>query len=305
MSQIELTNSIALTAPGAAAESTSATQPAHPRTELRITASDGWRLINVRELWRFRELLYFFVWRDVKVRYKQTFLGIAWAVLQPAMMMLAFTVFLKRMAGVNSGEMGPPYPVFVYSGLLPWMFFSTSITQSANSVISSEKLVTKIYFPRLAIPLASVGSAGVDFLVAMLLLIALMAGYRVSPAWSIFLAPLVLLVIGMTALGIGTFIAALTVSYRDFKYVLPFAVQFWMFATPSIYTDVNTSRMGGLRALLALNPMTGLVSAFRAACLGGTIHWGEFGLSALCGAVLLIGGCLYFRKKEDSFADLI
>jgi len=304
-----------------------------------------WQLINARELWRYRELAGFLVWRDVKVRYKQTALGAAWAVLQPLLMMAVFTVFFGRLAGVSSGEV--PYPLFAYAGLLPWTFFATAISNAGNSVVGSERLVTKIYFPRLAIPFAAVGAAVVDFVVAFGLLLAMMLYYGISPGVEMLLVPVIFAPIALVAVGVGTLLAALNVSYRDFRYVIPFLVQLWMFATPSVYMQATapaptptadtasaapserggsgvrgadagqarsvpppagrTQRSGSatLRTLLALNPMTGLIEAFRAATLGQQIPWSALGLSSACAGLAFLVGCLYFRKVEDTLADII
>jgi lipopolysaccharide transport system permease protein len=300
----------------------------------RIVPSGGFQPVNLMELWRYRELLYFLAWRDVKVRYKQTALGAAWAVLQPLLMMVVFTIFFGRLAGISSGKV--PYPLFAYAGLLPWTFFSTAVTSAGNSVVGAERLITKIYFPRLAIPLAAVGAAIVDFLVAMGLLGVMMAYYRIAPGMGMLLLPLIFGLIVVTAIGVGTFLGALNVTYRDFRYVIPFLVQLWMFATPSVYMQVNDAPAmatsaapttstaavasdapravkappggaprGVLKAVLALNPMTGLITAFRAAALGGTVPWSQLGVSAVSAAVALVAGCLYFRRVEDSFADII
>jgi lipopolysaccharide transport system permease protein len=272
-----------------------------------IRPPSGWRVVNVTELWRFRELLFFLVWRDVKVRYKQTALGVAWAVLQPLLMMAVFTVFFGRLAGLPSGDV--PYPLFAFAGLLPWTFFATALASSGNSVVTNERLITKIYFPRLTVPFASVGAAAVDFAIACGLLLLIMAGYAVrgypvGPGWSVLLAPLVFLFIALAAAGFGTLLAALNVKYRDFRYVIPFLVQFWMFATPTVYMQPPADD-GSLYALLNLNPLTGLVATFRAACLGTPIPWLQFGLSAGFVTVVFVLGCLYFRKAESDFADLI
>lgn len=268
-----------------------------------IRPAKGWQPVNVEELWTFRELLYFLVWRDVKVRYKQTLLGAAWAILQPAMMMVVFTIFFGRMAGVPSG--GLPYPVFVYLGLLPWTFFSTAVSSSGNSVVGSERLITKIYFPRLAIPFAAVGAAVVDFLIAFCLLLILMALYHVRPGATVLLLPAIFLTIMTMAAGVGTGLAAMNVKYRDFRYVIPFLVQFWMFATPTVYMMPSQAAAGKYGTLLALNPMTGLVAAFRAGCCGTPMPWGQLAMSAGCAAAIFIVGCLYFRRAEQHFADVI
>jgi lipopolysaccharide transport system permease protein len=274
--------------------------PAPP--EVVVRPPSGWQCINVCELWRSRELLYFLTWRDVKVRYKQTALGASWAVLQPALMMVVFTIFFGRMAKVPAGDV--PYPLFVYAGLLPWTFFATAVSSAGNSVVGSERLITKIYFPRLAIPFAAIGAAVVDFLVASGLLLVLMIWYGVTPGTGFLAMPLIFLIIALAAAGVGTMLAALNVAYRDFRYVIPFLLQLWMFATSTVYMEPGEA--DGFAALLATaNPMTGLVGAFRAAVLDQPLPWAALAGAAAI-AVLLFGlGCLYFRKVEDSFADII
>lgn len=272
-----------------------------------ILPAQGWQPLNVRELWRFRELLYYLTWRDVRVRYKQTLLGAAWAVLQPAMMMVVFTVFFGRLAGVSSG--GMPYPLFVYAGLLPWTFFATAVANAGNSVVGSERLITKIYFPRLAIPFAAVGAALVDFAVAFGLLVLMMLYYGVAPGVGLLLIPALLGLMTLAALGIGTLLAALNVAYRDFRYVIPFLIQLGMFATPTVYMDPSATVAGPdaglLRTLLTVNPMTPLIGAFRAAALGGPIPWSGVAAASVTAAIAFFIGCLYFRKVEDGFADVI
>jgi lipopolysaccharide transport system permease protein len=303
-----------------------------PVTVIRPTST--WQVINVAELWKYRELCGFLVWRDVKVRYKQTLLGVAWAILQPLLLMVVFTVFFGRMAGVDSG--GMPYPLFAFSGLLPWVFFSTAIANAGNSVVGSERLITKIYFPRLSIPFAAVGAAFVDFVIAFGMLIVLMIWYGVVPNASIFAVPFVIVIIAMAALGVGTLLAALNVAYRDFRYVIPFLVQLWMFATPTIYmqpanysvefastesqtgdwnsrsaphASIERANEGALpahiQALLNINPLVGLIAFFRAAMLGGPLPWATACWSALSAILMFVVGCLYFRHVEDSFADII
>lgn len=299
-----------------------------PLSETVIRPPTGWRLINVGELWRYRELLYFLTWRDVKVRYKQTLLGASWAVLQPAMMMVVFTVFFGRLADMPSG--GIPYPIFVFAGLLPWTFFATAIANAGNSVVGSERLITKIYFPRLAIPFASVGAALVDFAVAFSMMLALMIWYQVMPTAQLLLIPVLVVFLATAALGVGTLLAALNVAYRDFRYVIPFLVQLWMFATPSVYMDINSAEpeataqvasaddqstqpesdeasvtSSAVKWLLSLNPMTALIAAFRAAVLGTAISWTSVAVSAAATVLLFVAGCLYFRRVETSFADII
>lgn len=291
---------------GLPAEAAQSSDAPHPQPELPLTSirpAAGWQPVNARELWQYRELLYFLVWRDVKVRYKQTLLGAAWAILQPMIMMVVFTIFFGRMAGMSSGDL--PYPIFCYLGLLPWTFFSTAVTNAGNSVVGSERLITKIYFPRLAVPFAAVGASVADFVIAFTLLVGMMFWYGVHPGATSLMVPVIFMVITLMAMGVGTLLAGLNVAYRDFRYVIPFLVQVWMFATPTIYMQPGKSGGGALHAVLALNPMTGLIAAFRAACRGGAIPWGQFGLSAGCAVAVFLLGCLHFRRMERSFADII
>jgi lipopolysaccharide transport system permease protein len=296
------------------AGSTSAEPAAHgecrPTAENRLVMilepPRRWQLINVRELWQFRELVFFLAWRDVKVRYKQTALGVAWAVLQPVMMMVVFTIFFGRIGGMASTDSSIPYSVFVYAGLLPWTFFSTGIVSAGNSVVGSERLITKVYFPRLAVPFASVGAAIVDCAIAFVLLLILMVFNGIELGVSLLLVPLFLSLVLLAALGVGTLLAALNVAYRDFRYVIPFLVQIWMFATPTVYMQPKgDSTSSVLRFVLALNPLTSVIGAFRAAALGGTIAWGEVAVSAASIIAVFVIGCLYFRKVEDGLADII
>jgi len=310
------------------------TRPEQP--EIVIEPRRGWQLVNVRELARHWELLLFFTWRDVMIRYKQTALGAGWALLQPLMMMVVFTVFLGRMAKVDSGDF--PYPVFVYAGLLPWTFFATAITRAGNSVVGALNIVDKVYFPRLVFPFASVGAAIVDFFIASSILVCLMLFYGITPGWSLLLVPPLLGLATLGALGVGTLLAALNVAFRDFKYTIPFLMQLWMFATPTVYMNVETftnadadtpaataastestgataapssddtgddSSSTGLRALLYLNPMTALIAFFRAATLGGALPWASLAYSASVILVLFFVGLLYFQRVEGRFADII
>ena len=278
---------------------------AHGPTDWRtvIEPPSGWQLVDVRELWRFRELLFFLVWRDVKVRYKQAVLGVAWAVLQPAMLMVVFSVFLGRLGGFTGGDV--PYPLFVLSGLIAWTFFATAVGQAGNSVVGSERLITKIYFPRLAVPFASVGAAVFDFAISLSLLAVVMVAYGHAPSWQIVFAPLAFGILLLTATGLGTLLAALTVAYRDFRFVTPFLIQVAMYATPSIYMLVPPSSSEGLKWWLAANPLVAPISAFRACLLGSEIPWAGLAVSATVAVGTFVVGCLYFRKVEDEFADKI
>jgi lipopolysaccharide transport system permease protein len=277
-----------------------------------IRPHSGWQLINVSELWRFRELIYFLTWRDVKVRYKQTALGAAWAILQPMMMMLVFTILFSRLGGAEVG--GIPYSLFAFSGLLPWTFFATAVANAGNSVVGSEGLISKVYFPRLAVPLSAAGAPLVDFVIALGMLFVLMGYYHdhVTLSWSLLLVPVVLAIICLTALGVGTILAALNVAYRDVRHVVPFMIQLWLFSTPSVYMPPGAGQTlpiasNGILAqlLLAINPMIGMISTFRAAALGGDLSWTQLAISAGWAVLLFLIGCFYFRKVEDTFVDII
>ncbi len=281
-----------------------ATPPPHtPKHRTVIEPDRGWQLVNLRELWKYRELLFFLVWRDVKVRYKQAVLGVAWSVLQPALLMVVFTVFFARLGGLTSGD--TPYPLFVLSGLIAWTFFSAAVGQAANSVVGSERLITKIYFPRLGVPFAAVGAAAFDFAIALGLLAALMAFYLHPPSWQIVFLPLVFVILLAAATGLGTLLAALTVRYRDFRYVTPFLIQIGLYVTPTIYMLLPADPTPGLKVWLTINPLVAPIAAFRNCILGGPIPWLEVGISACIAALLLTIGCLYFKKVEDTFADVI
>lgn len=277
----------------------------------RIQPARNISLVGLSELWQFRELLAFLTWRDVKVRYKQTAIGVAWAVLQPVLMMMVFSVFLGRLAKLPTGDV--PYPLFVFCGLLPWTFFSSAITNAGNSVVGSEKLVTKVYFPRLIIPIAAIGSSLIDVLVASSILVVLLFWYHYAISFSMLVAPICLGLIAAASIGIGSFMAAMNVAYRDFRIVLPFLIQIWMFATPSIFMDIKGAPIQGgitgittwLPWMLSLNPMVLLVETFRNCVLGQPIDWLQFGGVAVFSLCMMLAGCLYFRWVEHQFADVI
>jgi lipopolysaccharide transport system permease protein len=269
---------------------------------LVIEPTRGWVNLKLGELWAYRELLYFLAWREVKVRYKQTGLGVAWAVLQPLLGMLVFTIFFGRLAKVPSD--GIPYPLFSYSALLAWQLFAYSITESSNSVVGNERLITKVYFPRLVIPMASILPGLVDFGVAFVLVIGMMAYYGVHPGWAIVTLPLFVIVELGTALGVGLWLSALNVQYRDVRYTIPFVVQFWMFASPVVYS--STLVPARWRPLYGLNPMAGVVEGFRWALLGKQPAPGAmFAVSSLVVTVLLVTGLYYYRRMEKNFADVV
>lgn len=267
-----------------------------------IEARPGWAVLDLRDLWRFRELLFFIAWRDVKIRYKQTVLGLAWAVAQPLATMLVFAVFLGRAGGVSAGI--EHYPLYVFAGMIGWTFFSNVVTAAGNSVVANERLVTKVYFPRLIIPLSTIGVGLFDLVIASGLLALMAAYYAVVPDWSIVLLPVVVLLLAVAAAGIGIFLSALIVAQRDFKYVLTFGVQLWLFATPILY--MAPAALGPTaQTWLPLNPAYGLIAAFRATALGGPIDWYALGVSSAVGLALAVVGVVYFRRVERTFADNI
>lgn len=263
--------------------------------------------MGLRELVEYHELLYFLVWRDIKVRYKQSVLGAAWAILQPFLMMIVFTIFFNRMAGVESGDV--PYPLFSYAGLLPWTFFAQGLTQSSNSLVGSANLIRKVYFPRVVVPMSSILSGAVDFALACTVLIALMGYYRVWPTVAIVYLPLLVLLAFVTALGVGLWLAALNVEYRDVRYMVPFIVQSWLFVTPVIYPSamvVAKLEEAGLPGwLYGLNPMAGVVEGFRWSLFGGAVPGSILLTSAVSALFLLITGALYFWRVEETFADVV
>jgi lipopolysaccharide transport system permease protein len=263
----------------------------------------GWQVVDWGELWRYRELLFFLTWRDVKVRYKQAVLGAAWAVLQPLVTMVVFSLFFGRLAAAPSA--GIPYSLFVFAGLLPWMFLANAISSASQSVVGSQSLVTKVYFPRIIIPMGAVGAGLVDFAIALGMLLIMMLFHGVTPGWGMLLVPPIVLGLVITALGVGALLAALTVAYRDFRYVVPFMVQVWMFATPSIYMQADAVVDPRWQALLPLNPAYGLIANFRLAMLGGSLDAYALAVSGSIGLALLLVGCLYFRRVERTFADII
>ena len=268
-----------------------------------IEARSGWQWLDLREMWRYRELLLFLTWRDVMVRYKQTALGAAWAILQPMATMIVFTLFLGRALGVS--DTGVPYPLYVYAGILPWTFFSGAITSAANSVVGNQNLVTKIYFPRLIVPLSAVGVGLVDLAVGFVMLLVLMAWFGVMPGWSFLLLPVLVLLLMLAAVGIGTLMSALTVAYRDFRHALPFGVQLWMFATPCIYLIPETAIGPRGQWLLPLNPAYGLILNFQRAVFDQPLDLYALGVSSAVGLLGVVVGTAYFRRVERSFADII
>ncbi|MEN8375210.1 MAG: ABC transporter permease [Gemmatimonadota bacterium] len=261
-----------------------------------------WMPLDLASLWRYRELLFFFVWRDIKVRYKQTLLGASWAVLQPFFTMVVFSIFFGRLARVPSD--GVPYPIFSFVALVPWSFFATGLVQSANSLVSNRDLITKVYFPRLTVPIAAVLAGLVDFAIAFLVLIAMMAYYGIAPTGNVVWIPALLLLATVTALGVGFWLSALNVRYRDIRHALPFAVQAWLFITPIAYPSSLLEEPW--RTLYGLNPMAGVVEGFRWTLLGtDSAPPGLVLASALVALLLFVTGAFYFRRVEAGFADVV
>jgi lipopolysaccharide transport system permease protein len=267
-----------------------------------IRPSSGWVPLNLRDLWEYRELLYFLVWRDIKVRYKQTVLGAAWAIIQPFFTMVVFSIFFGRLARISSE--GIPYPIFSYTALVPWMYFASALAQASNSVVEHERVITKVYFPRLILPMASILSGLLDFAIAFTVLVGMMLFYGITPTTAIWTVPFFVLLVMMTALGVGLWLSALNVQYRDVRYTIPFLIQFWLFATPIAYPSSLVPEPW--RTIYGLNPMAGVVEGFRWALLGKTHAPGPLlAVSALTVIGLLIGGLYYFRRMEDTFADVV
>lgn len=269
---------------------------------LRIAPPARWWALPFGELWDYRELIYFFVWRDIKIRYKQTAIGAAWAVLQPFLTMLIFTLFFGRLAHIPSE--GLPYPVFSYSGLLPWTYFAAALQNSTNTIVENQRLITKVYFPRLALPLSSVLSGLVDFGISFLMFAAMMIYYHMRPSLAILWLPAFLLLAVLTALGVGLWLSALNAIYRDVRYVLPFLVQFWMFASPVVYpVSLMPAKW---RWVYSLNPMAGVIEGFRWSLAGRGDPPGHLILlSSGVVLLLLLSGAAYFQKMETTVADLV
>lgn len=272
------------------------------RTVTVIRPSRGWISLKFREVWEYRELLFFLAWRDISVRYKQTVLGAAWAIIQPVLTMMVFSLFFGRWGNIPSD--GVPYPIFAYVALLPWQYFATALTSSSDSLVGNANLLSKVYFPRLVIPMASVLPAAIDFALAFLVLLVMMVYYGITPTWNIIWLPLFLLLALITALGVGLWLSAMNVQYRDIRYTIPFLAQFWMFASPVAYPSSLVPEMW--RPLYGLNPMAGVIEGFRWALLGTNTGPGPMmAVSVGVALVLLVSGALYFRKMEKTFADVV
>jgi lipopolysaccharide transport system permease protein len=289
----------------AAASSREADQSSMVRAKAPVTViepSRGWVSLNLRELWQYRELLYFLTWRDIKVRYKQTVLGAAWAILQPFFTMVVFSLFFGRLAGVPSDDI--PYPVFSYAALVPWQFFANGLSQSSTSLVGSANLIRKVYFPRLVIPISAIASGVVDSALAFLVLLLMILLYGIVPTAAVVWLPLLALLALVAALGVGLWLTALNVQFRDVRYAIPFVVQAWMFATPIAYPSSLLDEPW--RSLYGINPMAGVVEGFRWALLGTDTAPGSIVyVSALVAVAVLASGLIYFRRMERTFADRV
>jgi lipopolysaccharide transport system permease protein len=273
-----------------------------------IKATRGWAALHLAELWEYRELLYFLTWRDVKVRYKQAVLGIVWAVLQPVLTMVVFTIVFNKIMKVeytpyvvNGKEV--PYPIFTYAALLPWQLFAGALQRSGTSLVGNANLLTKVYFPRLVIPISGVVAGLVDFAISFVVFLVLMAAYGITPNWHVVWLPLLILLAMATALAFGLWLSALNVLYRDVQYIIPFLVQLWMFLSPVIYSPTFDNPV--YRFLYALNPMAGVINGFRWALIGGNPPSGTTLISAVMVVILLVTGLLYFKRMERTFADVV
>ena len=272
-----------------------------PRT-ITIKPSKGWATLNLKDLWNYRELIYFFTWRDLKVRYKQTLLGASWAVLQPFLTMIVFSIFFGGLAKVPSDDV--PYPIFSYTALLPWTLFSKAMSDASRSLVSSANIISKVYFPRLILPLASVLAGVVDFLIAFVVLLGMMVFYKITPTGNVWFLPLFVLLALITAIGVGLWLSALNVMYRDVGYIIPFLTQFWMYVTPIAYPASMVPEKW--KFVYALNPLTGVVEGFRWALLGTGDGPGiSLFISASIAILLTISGLFYFRRMERKFADMV
>lgn len=274
----------------------SATQPM-----LIIQPTKGWVSLKTKEIWEYRELLYFLIWRDIKVRYKQTVLGAAWAIIQPFFTMVVFSVFFGKLGKIPSD--GLPYPIFSYTALLPWSYFAQALSESSNALVGSSSLIRKVYFPRLIIPISGVLSGLVDFAIAFTVFIGMMFYYQVQPTLTILTLPLFLILALVTALGVGLWLSALNVEYRDVRFVIPFLVQFWLFATPVAYPSSMLPEPW--RTVYGINPMAGVVEGFRWALLGTDPPGPMIAVSVTVSILLLISGAYYFRRMERTFADIV
>lgn len=272
---------------------------------VRIRPTQGWRFLDLKELWRYRELIYFFTWRDIKVRYKQTAVGAAWAIIQPLFAMVVFNLLFGRSEFAKVSSEGIPYPIFLYSALVAWTYFANSLTNATNSLVTHHNTITKVYFPRVILPLSSVLGGLLDFATAFTVLIGMMFFYHIYPTGALCAIPLFVLLTMVTAFGVGLWLSALNVQYRDIRYAITFLVQIWFFATPVFY-QVSVVLPPHWQKLYKLNPMVGIIDGFRGALLGnGTIWSSSLAVSIPIIVLILVGGIFYFHKMEQTFADVV
>jgi homopolymeric O-antigen transport system permease protein len=268
-----------------------------------IEPSSSWVALNLRDLWSYRELLYFLTWRDIKVRYKQTLLGVVWAIMQPLFTMLVFTLFFGRLAGMDARTDGMPYPLFAFAGLLPWTFFANAITNSGNSLVGSANLITKVYFPRMIIPGAAVAAGLVDLGIAFIMLVGLMIYYQVTITWTLLMLPVLVILTALLAVGVGMWLSALNVKYRDIRFAMPFVIQLWLFVSPVIFpANILPEKW---RWVMDLNPLTGIIEGYRSSVFGRPINWTALGISTVITLVILIYASYSFRRMEKTFADIV
>ncbi len=269
---------------------------------VRVKASKGWSSLNLGELWQYHELLYFLVWRDIKVRYKQTVLGAGWAIIQPLFTAIVFSLFFGNLGKMPSD--GIPYMIFAYTALVPWTFFANGLNLASNSLVGSAHLISKVYFPRLAVPLATVLAGVLDFVLAFIVLLVMMFFYGIAPTWNVIWLPFFLLLAFITALGVGLWFSAMNVQFRDIRYITPFLTQIWLFASPIAYSSNLLS--DPWRTVYSLNPMVGVVEGFRWALLGTrAMPGGALFASVVVAVLVLVSGAFYFRRMEKSFADVV
>ena len=267
-----------------------------------IESQTGWRMVDWHELWQYRDLFFFLVWRDIKTRYAQSVLGVGWAVIQPVFSMIVFTIVFGKLAGISSD--GIPYPIFNYAGLVPWIYFSGSLTAATGSLVSSKSMITKIYFPRLIIPIAPVIGKLVDFAIAMLLLFGMMLWFKISPTVWALTTPFLIILMMLTAGGAGMWLTALSVQYRDINYGMGFLIQLLMYAAPVVYPASSVPEQ--YRLLYALNPMVGVIEGFRSALLGtNPMPWDFIAVGSVTAFLIAISGIAYFRRMERIFADVV
>jgi lipopolysaccharide transport system permease protein len=268
-----------------------------------IEPRGSWNALDLHELWAYRELLYFLTWRDVKVRYKQTLLGVAWAIIQPLFTMIIFTLFFGRLAGLENRTNGIPYPLFAYAGLLPWTFFSNALTNSGNSLVGSANLITKVYFPRMIVPGAAVAAGLIDFAIGFIILVPLLIYYKIAPTWNLLMLPVLVALITVLATAVGMWLSALNVKYRDIRFALPFLIQLWMFVSPIIYpASILPAKW---RWLLELNPLTGIIEGFKSALFGVPFNSTSLAISAVLTLLSLVYAAFSFSRVERRFADIV